>query len=61
MVRGTGFEPAGSTLQQQSLAGQGTQGGTQSISDPDLARIVTAWPTLSSALRAAVLAILQSK
>ena len=47
MVRGTGFEPADSTLQQQPLAGQGTQGGTQIPSDPVLARLVTAWPTLS--------------
>jgi hypothetical protein len=47
MVRGTGFEPVGSTLQQQPLTGQGTQGGTQIPSDPIWARLVTAWPTLS--------------
>jgi hypothetical protein len=60
-VRSTGFEPAGSILQQQPLIGQGTQGGTQSMSDPDLAKIVTIWPTLAPALKAAVLAIVQSK
>ena len=47
MVRGTGFEPAGFTLQQQPLAGQGTQGRTQIPTDPILARLVTIWPTLS--------------
>ena len=61
MVRGTGFEPAGSTLQQEPLTGQGTQGGTQNLSDPDLAKIVTAWPTLAPALKAAILAIIDSK
>ena len=60
MVRGTGFEPAGSTLQQQPLTGQGTQGGTQSSQDTDLAKIVTAWPALTPALKAAILAIIQS-
>jgi hypothetical protein len=38
---------AGSTMQQQSLMGQGTQGGTQIPSDPILARLVSAWPSLS--------------
>ena len=47
MVRGTGFEPAGSTVQQQPLTDQGTQGGTQTPSDPILTRLVTAWPSLS--------------
>jgi len=47
MVRGTGFEPADSTLQQQPLTSQGTQGGTQIPSDPILARLVATWPTLS--------------
>ena len=36
-----------STLESQPLAGLGTQGGTQIPSDPILARLVTAWPTLS--------------
>jgi hypothetical protein len=58
MVRGTGFEPADSTLQQQPLAGQGTQGGTQNYSDPILARLVTIWPTLSEERRKAVLLLL---
>jgi hypothetical protein len=47
MVRGTGFEPADSTLQQQPLTGQGTQGGTQIPSDPTLARLVATWSNLS--------------
>ena len=47
MVRGTGFEPADSTLQQQPLTSQGTQGGTQIPSDPILARLVMAWPVLT--------------
>jgi hypothetical protein len=47
MVRGTGFKPADSTLQQQPLSGQGTQGGTQNCVDPILARLVDAWPDLS--------------
>jgi hypothetical protein len=46
-VRGTGFEPAGSTLQQQPLTSQGTQGGTQFPSDPIVARLVETWYTLS--------------
>jgi D-lactate dehydrogenase len=37
-VRGTGFEPADFTLQQQSPTGP----GTQVSSDPDLAKVVTA-------------------
>jgi hypothetical protein len=61
MVRGTGFEPAGSPVQQQPLTDQGTQGGTQNIFDPDLAKIVTAWPALAPALKAAIWAIIQSK
>jgi len=55
MVRGTGFEPVGSTLQQQPLASQGTQGGTQGLHDPVLARLVTIWPTLSEERRKAIL------
>jgi hypothetical protein len=47
MVRGTGFEPSDSTVQQQPLTGQGTQGGTQIPSEPILARLVQAWPNLS--------------
>jgi len=31
------------------------------MSDPDLAKIVTIWPTLAPALKSAVLAIVQSK
>jgi hypothetical protein len=50
-----------SELQQQSLTEPSTQGGTQSVSDPDLAKIVTAWPTLATALKAAILAIIGSK
>ena len=47
MVRGTGFEPSDSPVQQQPLTGQGTQGGTQIPSDPVWARLVMAWPALS--------------
>ena len=61
MVRGTGFEPSTLPLEQQPLIRQGTQGGTQMLPDPDLAKIVTAWPTLAPALKAAVLALIQSK
>lgn len=61
MVRGTGFEPVGSTLQQQPLTGQGTQGGTQMLPDPDLAKVVAVWPSMAPALKAAILAIIDSK
>jgi hypothetical protein len=47
MVRGTGFEPLYSTVQQEPLTAQGTQGGTQIPPDADLARLVAAWPALS--------------
>jgi hypothetical protein len=60
MVRGTGFEPVDSTVQQQPLTGQGTQGGTQKLSDPDLARLVTAWPKLATHLKEAILAIIRT-
>jgi hypothetical protein len=50
-----------SELQPQSLTKPSTQGGTQSYSDPDLAKVVTAWPTLSAGLKAAIVAIVQSK
>jgi hypothetical protein len=54
-MRGTGFEPAGSTVEQQPLTGQGTQGGTQGLHDPIWARLVTIWPTLSEERRKAIL------
>jgi hypothetical protein len=56
-MRGTGFEPAVSNLQRQALAGQGTQGGTQNMSDPDLAKVVKAWPSLAPAIKAAINAL----
>jgi hypothetical protein len=57
MVRGTGFEPADQPLPLQSVASPGTQGGTQMLSDPDLAKIVTAWPALSEERRKAILSL----
>ena len=46
------------TLQPEPLAEAGTQIGTQSLPrDPKLAQVIEAWPRLSPALQAAVLAI----
>jgi len=50
-----------SQLQPEPLAEASTQGGTQNYSDPDLAKVVTAWPALSAGLKAAIVAIVQSK
>jgi hypothetical protein len=36
-----------SSLEQQSLASQDSQGDSQNRFDPDLAKVVTAWPNLS--------------
>ncbi|MCE0521349.1 MAG: hypothetical protein LV480_00370 [Methylacidiphilales bacterium] len=48
-------------LKQEQLTKARTQIGTQVLQDPDLAKIVTAWPSLAPALRAAILAIIDSK
>jgi hypothetical protein len=45
-------------LKQEQLAKAGTQIGTQVLQDPDLARVVTAWHSLSPEIKAAVLAII---
>lgn len=46
------------TLEPEQLAEAGTQIGTQSLRrDPKLAQVIEAWPRLSPALQAAVLAI----
>ena len=50
-----------SELQPESLPESCTQGGTQSIPNPDFARVVTAWPALTPALKAAILAIIDSE
>ncbi len=47
-------------LKQEQLTKARTQIGTQVLQDPDLARIITAWPSLTSAIRAAVLAVVFS-
>jgi len=47
-------------LEHQPLASPDSQGDSQTIFDADLAKIVTAWPTLAPALKAAILAIIQS-
>ena len=48
------------SLRPELLTEAGTQIGTQGLQDPDLAKIVTAWPTLSSGLKAALYAIVGS-
>jgi hypothetical protein len=48
-------------LEQEQLTKAGTQIGTQGLQDPDLAKVVTAWPALAPALKAAILAIIASK
>jgi hypothetical protein len=48
-------------LEQQALAKADSQIDSQALHDPDLAKIVTAWPALAPALKAAILAIIDSK
>jgi hypothetical protein len=45
-------------LEPQSLIESGTQGGTQNYSDLDLAKIVTVWPSLAPAIKAAINALI---
>jgi len=45
-------------LEQQALAKADSQIDSQALRDPDFAKIVTAWPTLAPALKAAILAII---
>jgi hypothetical protein len=59
-VRGT-VRTLDSSLKHQPLASPDSQGDSQNFFDPDLAKIVTAWPTLALSLKAAVLAIIQLK
>jgi hypothetical protein len=47
-------------LEQEPLAKADSQIDSQALRDPDLARVVTAWPGLAPALKAAVLAITDS-
>jgi hypothetical protein len=47
-------------LKQEQLTKARTQIGTQVLREPDLAKIVTAWPKLAPALKAAVLAVIAS-
>jgi hypothetical protein len=47
-------------LQPEQVTEGGTQIGTQNLQDPDLARVVMAWPALAPALKAAVLAVVAS-
>jgi hypothetical protein len=47
-------------LKQEQLAKARTQIGTQVLQDSDLAKVVTAWPTLPPALKAAILAVVTS-
>jgi len=47
-------------LKQEQLTKARTQIGTQVLQDPDLAKVATVWPTMASALKAAILAIVDS-
>jgi len=47
-------------LKQEQLTKARTQIGTQVLQDPDLAKVVTVWPSLTPAIRAAVLAVVSS-
>jgi len=47
-----------SALEPQSLTESGTQGGTQNYSDPLLAKVVTAWPTLSQERKKIIVSLL---
>jgi hypothetical protein len=48
-------------LEQEQLTKGRTQIGTQALQDFDLAKVVNAWPALAPALKAAILAIIDSK
>jgi hypothetical protein len=47
-------------LKQEQLTKARTQLGTQVLQDPDLAKVATVWPTMAPALKAAILAIVNS-
>jgi hypothetical protein len=47
-------------LKQEALAKADSQIDSQALRDPNLAKVVTAWPALPPALKAAVLAIMAS-
>ena len=47
-------------LEQQALAKADSQIDSQALQDADLAKVVTAWPALAPALKAAVLAVVAS-
>jgi hypothetical protein len=55
-VRTSKIEP-----ENQELASSGSQGESQTALAPDLAIVVTTWPSLSQALREAILAIVKAK
>jgi hypothetical protein len=47
-------------LEQQALTKADSQIDSQALRDPDLAKVVTAWPALAPALKSAVLAVIES-
>ena len=47
-------------LEQEPLAKADSRIDSQALRDPDLAKVVTAWPALAPALKAAVLAVIGS-
>ena len=55
----TGFEPV-NYLEHQPLAIQDSQGDSQNLSDPMLARLVMAWPSLSEERKKIIGALLET-
>lgn len=60
----TGFEPIpATTLYDRDLHRMPYPGGSNSVSllaDPDLGRLIEAWPALSSAMKAGILAMVDA-
>jgi hypothetical protein len=50
-----------SSLKHQPLASPDSQGDSQNHFDPDLAKIVAAWPSLAPAIKAAVNALVNHR
>jgi len=50
-----------STLEHQPLASPDSQGDSQNLSDPVLARLVTAWPCLSEERKKIISSLLEER
>jgi hypothetical protein len=56
-VAGAGFEPCNQPCNVNHLQDQAHKEAHNAFSDPDLARVVTVWPSLSPAIKAAINAL----